>query len=137
MANTRFHNDTAALNHLWYESHKNLLTSLCIEFGKTDEIDDMVKKFLCEPVKMKALKDPNKPKRSKSSYLFFCDAHRQKVLDKLRKSKNVPKNKIIVEVSKKLGSMWKSLDTDGKAPFEAKAQADKERYKDEMEAYNA
>jgi structure-specific recognition protein 1 len=97
----------------------------------------MVKKFLCEPVKMKALKDPNKPKRSKSSYLFFCDAHRQKVLDKLRKSKNVPKNKIIVEVSKKLGSMWKSLDTDGKAPFEAKAQADKERYKDEMEAYNA
>jgi hypothetical protein len=96
MANIRFHNDTKALNHLWFESHKNLLTSLCIEFGKTDQIDDMVKKFLCEPVKIKTLKDPNKPKRAKSAYLFYCDDHRP-----------------------------------------AKAQADRERYQEEMEQYNA
>ena len=81
MANIRFHNDTASFNHLWYESHKNLITSLCIEYGKTDDIDAMVAKFLCDPVKIKALKDKDKYTKS--------------------------------------------------------AQVDKDRYKDEMEQYNA
>ena len=134
MANIRFHNDTKALNHLWYESHKNLLTSLCIEFGKTDQIDDMVKKLLCEPVKMKALKDPNKPKRAKSAYLFYCDDHRQKILDTMRKKK---KKVNIADVSKQLGAKWKGLSDAAKAPYEAKAQADRERYQEEMEQYNA
>lgn len=134
MANIRFHNDTKALNHLWYESHKNLLTSLCIEFGKTDQIDDMVKKFLCEPVKMKALKDPNKPKRAKSAYLFYCDDHRQKILDTMRKKK---KKVNIADVSKQLGAKWGGLSDSAKAPYEAKAQADRERYQEEMEQYNA
>ncbi len=134
MANIRFHNDTKALNHLWYESHKNLLTSLCIEFGKTDQIDDMVKKFLCEPVKMRALKDPNKPKRAKSAYLFYCDDHRQKILDTMRKKK---KKVNIADVSKQLGAKWKGLSDAAKAPYEAKAQADRERYQEEMEQYNA
>jgi len=134
MANIRFHNDTKALNHLWYESHKNLLTSLCIEFGKTDQIDDMVKKFLCEPVKMKALKDPNKPKRAKSAYLFYCDDHRQKILDTMRKKK---KKVNIADVSKQLGAKWGGLSDAAKAPYEAKAQADRERYQEEMEQYNA
>ena len=134
MANIRFHNATKALNHLWYESHKNLLTSLCIEFGKTDQIDDMVKKFLCEPVKIKALKDPNKPKRAKSAYLFYCDDHRQKILDSLRKKK---KKVNIAAVSKQLGAQWKGLTGADKEPYEAKAQADRERYQEEMEQYNA
>jgi hypothetical protein len=134
MANIRFHNDTKALNHLWFESHKNLLTSLCIEFGKTDQIDDMVKKFLCEPVKIKTLKDPNKPKRAKSAYLFYCDDHRPKILDSLRKKK---KKVNIAEVSKQLGAKWKGLSDTTKAPYEAKAQADRERYQEEMEQYNA
>jgi hypothetical protein len=134
MANIRFHNDTKALNHLWYESHKNLLTSLCIEFGKTDQIDDMVKKFLCEPVKMKVLKDPNKPKRAKSAYLFYCDDHRQKILDTMRKKK---KKVNIADVSKQLGAKWKGLSDAAKAPYEAKAQADRERYQEEMEQYTA
>ena len=134
MAHIRFHNDTKALNHLWYESHKNLLTSICIEFGKTDQIDDMVKKFLCEPVKMKALKDPNKPKRAKSAYLFYCDDHRQKILDTMRKKK---KKVNIADVSKQLGAKWKGLSDAAKAPYEAKAQADRERYQEEMEQYNA
>ena len=125
MANLRFHNDTASLNHIWYESHKNLITSLCIEFGKTDDIDAMVAKFLCAPIKMKALKDPNKPK---------CADQRPKILEKLRKKKQ----KInIAEVSKKLGAMWGALDEKGKAPYNKKAQTDRNRYKDEMEQYSA
>jgi len=134
MANLRFHNDTASLNHLWYESHKNLITSLCIEFDKTDDIDAMIAKFLCDPNKMKALKDPNKPKRAKSAYLFYCADHRPKILEKLRKKKQ----KInIAEVSKKLGAMWGTLDEKAKTPYKKKAQKDRNRYKDEMEQYNA
>jgi hypothetical protein len=134
MANLRFHNDTASLNHLWYESHKNLITSLCIEFDKTDDIDAMIAKFLCAPIKMKALKDPNKPKRAKSAYLFYCADHRPKILEKLRKKKQ----KInIADVSKKLGAMWGTLDDKTKAPYTKSAEKDRNRYKDEMEQYNA
>jgi hypothetical protein len=134
MANLRFHNDTASLNHLWYESHKNLITSLCIEFDKTDDIDSMVAKFLCAPIKIKALKDPNKPKRAKSAYLFYCTDHRPKILEKLRKKKQ----KInIADVSKKLGAMWGTLDDKAKAPYTKSAEKDRNRYKDEMEQYNA
>ena len=134
MANLRFHNDTVSLNHLWYESHKNLITSLCIEFDKTDDIDAMTDKFLCAPIKMKALKDPNKPKRAKSAYLFYCADHRPKILDKLRKKKQ----KInIADVSKKLGAMWGVLDDKAKTPYTKSAETDRNRYKDEMEQYCA
>ena len=134
MANIRFHNDTASFNHLWYESHKNLITSLCIEYGKTDDIDAMVAKFLCDPVKIKALKDPNKPKRAKSAYLYYCADHRPKILEKLRKKKQ----KInIADVSKKLGAMWGTLDDKAKAPYTKSAEKDRNRYKDEMEQYSA
>ena len=137
MANTRYHNDSSTLNHLWYESHKNLLTSLCIEFDQADQIDDMIEKFLCKPIKMKTLKDPNKPKRAKSAYLYYCEEHRNKVITKLRNNKTVPKGKIMVETSKKLGSMWQNLDEKARAPFAQKASVDKERYVDEMEQYTA
>ena len=135
-SNTRFHNDTTALNHLWYESHKNLITSLCIELGHTDQVDAMVQKHLGQPVKMKTLKDPNKPKRAKSAYLFFSDAHRQKVMNKMKK-KNKGASIKIAKVSKELGTMWNKLSDAQKAPFNKLAEKDRERYKDEMEAYNS
>ena len=136
MANLRFHNDTASLNHLWYESHKNLITSLCIEFDKTDDIDAMVAKFLCAPIKMKALKDPNKPKSVQSQHtLFYCADQRPKILEKLRKKKQ----KInIAEVSKEAWSdVGCTLDEKAKAPYTKSAEKDRNRYKDEMEQYSA
>lgn len=135
-SNTRFHNDTSAINHLWYESHKNLITSLCIELGHTDQVDAMVQKHLGQPVKMKTLKDPNKPKRAKSAYLFFSDAHRNKVMNKMKK-KNKGASIRIANVSKELGAMWKKLNDTQKAPFNKLAEKDRERYKDEMETYNS
>ena len=134
MSNIRFHNDTGAINHLWFDSHKNLLTSICIELGQTDKIDEMAEKFLGQPVKMKALKDPNKPKRAKSAYLFFCDTHREAVMNKMKADSNKIK---IADVSKTLGAMWKKLVPSKRVPFEKLALADRERYKDEMEQYNA
>ena len=41
------------------------------------------------------------------------------------------------EVSKKLGEMWKSMDTEARAPYETLATEDKKRFKTETEAYEA
>ena len=41
------------------------------------------------------------------------------------------------EVGKKLGDMWKNLNEKQKAPYEAKAAADKKRYEEEKAAYTA
>ena len=135
-SNTRFHNDTSALNHLWYESHKNLITSICIDLGHTDDIEAMLTKHLGDQMKMKKLKDPNKPKRAKSSYMYFAEASRPAVMKKLKKkSKNGKAD--MATVSKELGALWKKLSAKDKKPFEAKAEKDRERYRDEMEAYNS
>ena len=135
-SNTRFHNDTSALNHLWYESHKNLITSLCIELGHTEQVDAMVTKHLGDQLKMKKLKDPNKPKRAKSSYMYFASALREKVTKKLSKKSKDGKASM-ADVSKELGALWKKLSAKDKKPYEKLAEKDRERYKDEMEAYNS
>ena len=135
-SNTRFHNDTSALNHLWYESHKNLITSICIDLGHTDDIESMLTKHLGDQMKMKKLKDPNKPKRAKSSYMYFAEASRPAVMKKIKKkSKNGKAD--MATVSKELGTLWKKLSDKDKKPFEAQAEKDRERYRDEMEAYNS
>ena len=40
------------------------------------------------------------------------------------------------QVGKILGERWKALSEKQRAPYEAKAQADKKRYEDEKSAYN-
>ena len=74
MTSILFHNDTGSLNHLWFESHKRLLTSVCIDLGNVERIDEFVAKYLGDKLKIKTLKDPNRPKRAKTAYLFFCNA---------------------------------------------------------------
>lgn len=76
-------------------------------------------------------KDPNKPKRGKSSYLFFCMDERPKV------AKEHP-NMGAKEITSELGLRWGKLkEKDQKAvkKYEKMADADKERYAKEMEAY--
>lgn len=76
----------------------------------------------------KKLKDPEAPKRPKSSYLFFCAAKRDSV-----KKKN-PDAKV-TEISKELGKMWRALNPKKKKKYEKKAATDKERYTREMKDY--
>jgi hypothetical protein len=40
------------------------------------------------------------------------------------------------QVGKLLGERWKALNEKQRAPYEAKAAADKKRYEDEKQAYN-
>ena len=132
MTSMLFHNDTRELNLLWYNSHKNLITSLCIELGQVDKIAEMSEKFLGAPLKIKALKDPEKPKRAKTSYLYFCEEKRPPILAEYRKKNQ----KIIIgDVAKQLSKEWSKLSEKDKAPYVALSEADKQRYLDAMEAY--
>ncbi|KAK3621425.1 Non-histone chromosomal protein 6 [Elasticomyces elasticus] len=78
----------------------------------------------------KKKKDPNMPKRGLSAYMFFANDQRDKVRE------DNPGIKF-GEVGKKLGEQWKSLNDKQKAPYEAKAAADKKRYEEEKAAYTA
>lgn len=134
MSSITFHNDTLSLNHLWYESQKNLIANVCIQLGQSDKISEMTTKLLGEKLKIKALKDPNKPKRPKSGYLFFCDDARPKLMKKMKK-KNEKIN--LGDIAKSLGQAWKKLTDKDKAIYETKSAEAKSNYEEAMEKYNA
>ena len=73
--------------------------------------------------------DPNAPKRGLSAYMFFANEQRENVREE-------NPNATFGEVGKRLGERWKALSDKQRAPYEAKAAADKKRYEDEKAAYN-
>ena len=75
--------------------------------------------------KTRKKKDPNAPKRGKSSYMYWCADYREKHKDEGKFSAKV------------LGPIWKEMDDEEKEPFVELANADNERYKTEMEAYKS
>jgi hypothetical protein len=85
------------------------------------------------------IKDPNKPKRGKSAYMFFCSANREQAKSEILEETGADKV-TVGDVSKRLGEWWKELqrDEDRKEEYDefvAQADEDKERYKADMEGY--
>ncbi|KAL2020158.1 hypothetical protein VTK56DRAFT_8682 [Thermocarpiscus australiensis] len=80
--------------------------------------------------KTRAKKDPNAPKRGLSAYMFFANEQRENV-----RAENPQAT--FGQVGKILGERWKALSDKQRAPYEAKAAADKKRYEDEKQAYNS
>ena len=75
--------------------------------------------------KMVAMLNGQKVKRAQSSYMAYCAGVREQF-----KAEN-PDAKV-TELAKLMGAAWKALDADGRAEYEALAEADKQRYADEM-----
>jgi len=78
--------------------------------------------------KKKKAKDPSKPKRAMSSFMYFANEQRQGVRDKFPDIK-------ITEIGKKLSEMWKALTVEEKQRYIDLAEKDKQRYMAEMEIY--
>jgi len=78
----------------------------------------------------KKKKDPNAPKRGLSAYMFFANEQRENVREE---NPNIS----FGQVGKVLGERWKALSESQRAPYEAKARADKERYDAEKASYAA
>jgi len=78
--------------------------------------------------KKKKIKDPFKPKRAMSSFMFFLQAKRQEVRDKFPDLK-------ITDIGKRLSELWKEIPPEERQKYVDQAERDKERYKAQMEKY--
>ncbi len=128
MAHLKYHNKLVELSEVFYQSHCELITSICIELEQPEKIKELQAKFL-DRIKLKAKKDPEKPKKSKTSYMYFCQDQREKLLEE-------NPNILLGEQSKKLGEMWNALEVDEKQKYVMIAGDDKTRYEQELEDYN-
>jgi hypothetical protein len=117
------------LNQLWYASHVKLLKQITRELNVQDRQDELIDKFIGDRLKIKKRRDPNKPKRPLSSFLYFCNDYRDKV-----RSEN-PDLKM-GGVMKELGKLWKNLDNENKDKFIKLAENAKSQYEDQLEQYN-
>ena len=134
MAHLPFHNDTVSLHHLWYESQKSMIATVCIKLGQHDKIEELTASLLGDPLKIKAMKDPARPKRPTSGYLYFCQDARPKIMTKMSKDN---KKLVLGDIAKVLGKDWKSLSDTKRKVYDELSKKDKERYSEEMEEYNA
>ncbi|TYJ52251.1 hypothetical protein B9479_007157 [Cryptococcus floricola] len=75
-------------------------------------------------------KDPNKPKRALSAYMFFVQDYRERI-----KTENP--DATFGDVGKLLGLKWKEMSDSEKEPYNKKAAADKVRAEKDSAAYKA
>lgn len=126
MAHLEYHNNTVDLTNLFYQSHSDLIRNICIELDQVDKIQELQDKFL-NKLKLKAKKDPDRPKKAKTSYIFFCD--------EMRKN-NKEEKMSVAEQSKKFGALWQNISSKDKNQYIVMAEKDKLRYEEEMEKYS-
>ena len=117
---------TKAVNAITDETSHEILVELVKKH--LTEIEKTAKKTSKTSKSVKKKKDPAAPKKNCSSYIFFCKDMRESV-----KSEN-PDLKG-TEITKEIANLWKKLEEDDKGPFIEKAEADKQRYLDEMKSY--
>lgn len=128
MAHIEYHNNLVELTQTFYQSHLDLIRTICIELEQVDKIKELQEKFL-DKNKIKAKKDPNRPNRAKTSYLFFCEEMRTK-----KEEFNFETNSIS-EQSKLFGSLWQKISKEEKQKYTTLAENDKIRYEEEMQNY--
>ena len=66
MAHLLFHNNTKSISTIFGTKSCNLITSICMELGAVDKVEELTQKYLADKLKIKAQKDPNKPKRARA-----------------------------------------------------------------------
>ena len=87
--------------------------------------------------KKSSTKDPNKPKRGRSAYIFYCQENRVAVKEEMPEAKGP-------DVTRELGARWRALkesptakDKRSVARYEKMSVEDKQRYEEEIANYQA
>jgi len=132
MAQVQYQENQVTINDMFYESHASLIERVCIALNTVEKIDELKKMLLGERMKMKFKKDPNKPKKPKSGFLFFCDEVRGKIIETHKKENG---KVVIGDVAKELGKRWKKLTNSNKKKYTEMKEEDKNRYAQQMESY--
>ena len=120
-----FHNHISALVKSTKKSHEHIIRAVCEELGQEDKVDQLIAKLLDTSFSnVKAKKDPNRVKKPKSAYMFFCGEKRAEV-------QNANPNKRMGDISKVLGAMWQNLSESDRVPYMKMNEEDVDRYEDE------
>lgn len=78
--------------------------------------------------KRRTKKDKNLPKGALSSYIIFCTQMRDIIKTETPDIANT-------DIMRQTGERWREMSTEQKAPWEALARQDKQRYEEEMAVY--
>ena len=136
MSHLAYYNSSVQINDIFYESHKSLIEKICKDLESENKVSELVKKYLDKP-DLKAKKDPNKPKKPKSSFLVFCDEERSKLIEKEKKGLKKGEKFNLGAVQKKLGEMWSKLSKDKKSKYDLATEKAKEEYYDKLTDYES
>lgn len=112
------------------ERELELVKHCCCYLGHSDRVEEVQAHYVYTDASkhLKAMKDDNAPKRARSSYMLFSNQIRA---DVMKENPNLEMG----QVSKILGSRWKSSSDTVKEEFKQLAEQDKERYTKEMDVY--
>lgn len=78
---------------------------------------------------MRPKRDKNLPKGALTSYIIFCTQMRNSIKAENPDIANT-------DIMKKTGERWRAMSEEERAPWEALAAQDKQRFDDEMAVYN-
>ena len=127
MTSLDYYNGIKDVNDMIYEMNVRIIEKVCIDLNAVDRIDELKEKYLDDAFsKIKAKRDPNKPKRPLSSYTIFCNEVRENI------KKNNPKLSFS-EMNKTLGEKWKQLED--KQKYIEVAQQKRQEYQEKLEEY--
>jgi hypothetical protein len=132
MASHAYFNTLVSVNEMFYASHSDLLDRICLRLGAEDRADELRDELLDNKFKLKAKKDPNRPKRAANPYTFFSREYR----DDFKKKTNGAKINF-TEMNKALGVSWRKLSDKKKKKYNDLAEKDRERCQTEMDKYTA
>lgn len=83
----------------------------------------------------KSTRNPDEPKRPKSAFMHWASVRRSQVRDAMILAADADTKIRQADVSKRLGTMWKDLSNEEKAPFQTTAAQEKQEYEAKMAVY--
>merc|ERR1719219_1499129 len=92
------------------------------------EFQEELKAWKAKAAKRPFPKDPNAPKRTMSSFMFFVNEQRPYVVSEFP-------DMAATDVLRELGRRWGKLSTSQQAPYVVMQKEAKEEYEEELEAY--
>ena len=120
-----YHNNLASLVKNIQKSHEAIITAVCEELECPEKAVELIAKLLDTSfTSVKAKKDPNRVKKPKSAYMFFCAEHREEIMTNNKGMK-------MGDIAKLLGSMWRDVSDSDRAKFQKMNEIDIERYEEE------
>ena len=122
---------TKELGARWQILNKDTKASSKKQLKKYEKVaeEDTIRYKTEKEAYLKTMNITKGPKRSKSAYLYFCQAKRADLV------KSMPENSKVTEITKKLGELWRIAVKEAKVEeYELLAKKDKERYFEEKNA---